>query len=157
MTALWKPTLVTNPIEIAEVYSFLNQTGFALEYPSYSSWLEEARNELLGGRKQASVVRDLEGRVVATVVFQEDKHDSRRVEMKNRRVAMHMVRRGLGQSLAYAVETYAKEHGYSAVIADTHETNVAAIGSLRKAGFEEEARQPLYDPKINEVIMLKRL
>ena len=157
MTPLWEPTLVTNPSEIEEVYAFLNQTEFALEYPGYSSWLEQARDELLGGRKQACVIRDLERRVAATVVFQEDKHDSRRVEMKNRRVAMHMVRRGLGQSLAYAVETYAKEHGYSAVIADTHETNVAAIGSLRKAGFEEEARQPLYDPKINEVIMLKRL
>ena|SRR3989338_8593524 len=157
MRTLWKPTLVTDPTEIEQVYSFLNQREFALDYPSYSSWLEQARDELLRSRKQACVIRDLEGRVVAAVVFQEDKLDPRRIEMKNRRVVMDMARRGLGQSLAYAVEVYAREHGYSAVIADTHETNVAAIGSLRKAGFEEEARQPLYDPKINEVIMLKRL
>ena len=68
-----------------------------------------------------------------------------------------MTRKGFGQSLAYAVETYAREHGYSAVIVDTHETNSTSIGSLLKAGFVEEARQTLYDPNINEVIMLKRL
>src|SRR3989338_496725 len=88
MRTLWKPTLVTDPTEIEQVYSFLNQREFALDYPSYSSWLEQARDELLRSRKQACVIRDLEGRVVAAVVFQEDKLDPRRIEMKNRRVVM---------------------------------------------------------------------
>lgn len=68
--------------------------------------------------------------------------DGETVEIKRMRVHPDHQRNGYGRALLEALETRARERGYTAAVLETHVALEAAIGFYEANGYQETRREP---------------
>lgn len=142
--------LVTDPDEINELYQFIKQ--YPLDYPNYSEWLKKCKRELELGYKKAFVY-ELNGKIIANLIFQPHKQDPLLLELKNTRVIEEYRRKKVFSSFLKEMIYYARQNGFKKIIADAH-TDSEVIKPLQKLGFSIESYENLYGPELETVLGL---
>lgn len=144
--------LITEPEEINQLYEFIKK--HTLDYPDYMIWIKKCFRELQLGYKKAIVAKDKD-RIIAGIIFQEDKRDSRILELKNGRVNAKYRMRGIFKTIIKKIDDYAKQNSFKKIQCDSHNKDV--IKTLKKLGFVIEAEETLYSSEKLETILSKEL
>ncbi|KKL19205.1 hypothetical protein LCGC14_2467820 [marine sediment metagenome] len=125
----------------------------SLSYPNYGDWVEKAIVDLDKGYKN-SIIALSNGILVGDCVFQPHKQFPRIREVKNMRV--HPKLRGRYFGVFMLKQAEAENYGeYDAIIADIRSNQPEIIGMARFCGYTELARIPLYEPHLEEVVMIR--
>jgi GNAT superfamily N-acetyltransferase len=69
--------------------------------------------------------------------------DQQTAELKRMRVSPELQRQGFGRQILHALETRARELGYTAIVLDTSDRQNAAIGLYQHEGYFETGRGEL--------------
>src|SRR3989344_5145915 len=109
--------LVKDEKEIKQLYEFIKK--LPLDYPGYLDWTKKCLRELQLGYKKAFIYKP-NGHIVANLIFQKHKKDSKTVELKNGRVEECYQRKKIFTLLYKFVEEHAKQNGFLKIIGDTH-------------------------------------
>ena len=154
---LYKSSLVKDPKEIEEVYSFIKK--HPMDYPGHDEWCQKAyRETVLGYKKIVAILNtDKKGNieVVGSILFQPDKQDPSVLEMKNIRVAEKYRKIRIFTRLLSDVEKYAKEQGFKRLYVDAGTDYKDIISALGKRGFSVVAKENLYSNERLEVLFAK--
>ncbi|MBS3163241.1 GNAT family N-acetyltransferase [Candidatus Woesearchaeota archaeon] len=145
-----KIKLITDPEEINELYQFIKK--YPLNYPNYSEWLKKCKCELELGYKKAYVC-ELNGKIIASLIFQPHKQDPLLLELKNVRVIEEYQRKKVFSTLLKEAIYYARQNGFKKIVVDAHTDN-EVIKPLQKLGFSIESYENLYSPELEIVLGL---
>ena len=125
----------------------------SLSYPNYGDWVERAIVDLDRGYK-SSIIALSNDVLVGDCIFQPHKQFPRIREVKNMRVHPNLRRRYFGVFMLKQAE--AENHGeYDAIIIDIRSNQPETIEMTQFCGYTELARIPLYEPHLEEVVMVK--
>lgn len=127
-----------------------------LDYPSYNAWVEKCIDEIGLGYKTAFLAF-IKNKVVGDIVFQKDKTDSKRLEMKNLRIVPSHRGMKIASRLFYIAEKYAREEKYLRLIGDAPLGNSVIKLMTQKLGYKIDSAENLYSPDRKEIILIKDL
>lgn len=129
------------------------------DYPKHQEWLGRAEAELVAGVKRAMVMYD--GLTpMGVIIYQRDKSDSQRLELKNISVNPEARSRLVGSYLLRNVEYEAVLNDFPDVYrigVDTKARNREMTGFLVSQGYSEVDRADLYSTGVADALFEKKV
>lgn len=138
--------------EIKQLKEFLLKQS--LNYPNYEDWVERVMIEVDLGYKR-TILAFNDNILVGNVIFQPHKNLSRIMELKNIRIHPALRRRYFGFFMLRQAE--AESQDYDAIICDTRSDRIDILNMLKLCNYKELLRTPLYDPNLEDIVLLKNL
>lgn len=151
-----------NPQRAAHVIDMLRGKRLWIpetDYPGHGEWLERAEAELVANTKRAMAMYD-GGTPMGVVIYQQDKLDPKRLELKNISVNPEVRNRLVGSYLLRNVEHEAAMNDFPDIQrfgVDTKTSNPEMIGFLVSQGYSEVDRADLYDTGMVDAVLEKKV
>lgn len=129
----------------------------SLNYKRYSNWVDKAIGEFEFGWKKV-LLAFYKTHLIANLIFQPNKEfPSYLLELKNGRVSKPFQERLVFGFMLRQVECLAIEDGFQGITGDCRTDRYDMIYALKKYGFKELCRAPLYESNFEDAILSKNL
>ena len=138
--------------ELKQLKNFLIEQPFS--YPNYEDWVERTIPEIDCGYKK-TILAFSDDILAGDLIFQPHKTLSKVMELKNMRIHPDFKRRYFGFFMLRQMEAESKD--YDAITCDARSDMVNVLSLLKLCGYREISRVPLYDPNVEDIILLKNL